>query len=106
MTSYRQDLWSVFQMECEKNLTEIRDAIGVVQGGMVGPETRERLHRAAHTVKGNAAMMGLHEIETAARTLEGYAAKLGDTAAAGRPDTRALEEAYSQLKGIVTRVTV
>ena len=106
MTNYQQDLWPVFMSECEKNLTEIREAIGLVQSGTGRSDTCERLHRAAHTVKGNAAMMGFHEIEQAARTLELCAAKLGGPEAARRLDGKELEKAYGVLEGIVTRVTV
>ena len=107
MIDYQEELLPVFWSECQKNLTEIRDAIGQVQGGSCGSDVYRRLHRAAHTVKGNAGVMGLHDIEQAARTLETCASSMEEMSIspAGSAAT-VLEEAYAALEGIVTRVTV
>lgn len=106
MIDYQEELLPVFWSECQKNLTEIRDAIGQVQGGGCGRDVYERLHRAAHTVKGNAGMMGLHDIEQAARTLEKCASSMEEMSVPPAGAATVLEEAYAALEGIVTRVTV
>ncbi len=107
MIDYQEELLPVFWSECQKNLTEIRDAIQQVQGGACGRDVYQRLRRAAHTVKGNAAMMGLHDIEQAARKLEKCAVSMEEMSVSpAGPAATVLEQAYNALEGIVTRVTV
>jgi HPt (histidine-containing phosphotransfer) domain-containing protein len=84
---FLRELASVFLRECPQLLSEIREAVSL--GDAV------RLRRAAHTLKGSAAVFGGKRTSAAAHDLESLA-KAGDLEAA-REASRTLDHEAARL---------
>lgn len=61
-----------FIEEAQEHLTTIEDSLMNLQQVVNDPEAMSEMFRAAHSVKGGAAMLGLHSIQHTAHKLEDY----------------------------------
>ena len=90
-------LLPVFLMEAEQRLEEMDDALGALAKDPVDAAACLRLARALHTIKGNAAMMGLEPLADAAHAAE----QLAPGHVCGPATLAALRDARAELDGLV-----
>lgn len=83
MTPHYPHLLPVFVLEADQCLTDLAAAIARLTDVPDDEPSWRAVSRAAHTLKGNAAMMGLDDIQQAA-----FAAELHGQAGAARPEAR------------------
>jgi chemotaxis protein histidine kinase CheA len=63
-------LLGVFMADAEERMRALLQARVVLETAPADPQAWDQVRRAAHTVAGNAAMMGLDGVAKAARTME------------------------------------
>jgi chemosensory pili system protein ChpA (sensor histidine kinase/response regulator) len=86
---YRRML-PVFVQEAEQKLDALYDAIAILALTPLDAEARRAVARAVHTIKGNAAMLGLAAIADTAERIESRWPIAG-----GAPTTQALAELHA-----------
>lgn len=69
MTADEQVL-QIFRDECQERLDRIQENLLAVEAGQGGPEAIDALFRDAHSIKGNAGMVGFDEVRLIAHAME------------------------------------
>jgi two-component system chemotaxis sensor kinase CheA len=64
------DLIQIFREEAVEHLDGIVECLLAVEGGQASSEVTDALFRHAHSIKGNAGMVGLHEASSIANAIE------------------------------------
>jgi len=75
----QQRIMGYFIEEAKDHLNMIEQGLLNLQGTMADPELVNEVFRAAHSVKGGAAMLGLHSIQKTSHRLEDYFKVLKET---------------------------
>ena len=75
----QQRIMGYFIEEAKDHLNTIEQGLLNLQGTMADPERVNEIFRAAHSVKGGAAMLGLHSIQKTSHRLEDYFKVLKET---------------------------
>ncbi|AFY59282.1 response regulator [Synechococcus sp. PCC 6312] len=71
-TDQQKRILGYFIEEAQEHLTTIETSLMNLQGVVDDPEAMSEMFRAAHSVKGGAAMLGLHSIQQISHKLEDY----------------------------------
>lgn len=71
-TDQQKRILGYFIEEAQEHLTTIETSLMNLQGVVDDPEAMGEMFRAAHSVKGGAAMLGLHSIQQISHKLEDY----------------------------------
>src|SRR5437588_1023495 len=69
MTADEQVL-QIFREECQERLDRIQENLLAVEAGEGGPQAIDGLFRDAHSIKGNAGMVGFDEVRLIAHAME------------------------------------
>jgi chemotaxis protein histidine kinase CheA len=96
-------LLPVFITEAGQCLDEIDEAVLALSKDLRDGAAREQLARAAHTIKGNAAALGLRSIVIEAQLLESWSRSAPNDRAAGMP--AALHGARTALRSMITQMS-
>ena len=101
----RELLLQVFLTEAEEKLAALEDALLGMENRPADDETLHRVFRAAHTVKGGAAMVGLDPVAAFAHALEDVLERVRDRSLAITPQLVTLTlEAVDALRGMTAVV--
>ncbi len=105
MRTEYEALTSVFLSDADQQLSHMETAWQALSDGSTDPECSEQIVRGAHTIKGNAAMMGLPELSEFAGKVEYLAKGLRYQASpAGTTVLLLLRECIDRIHQMVRRV--